>query len=61
MEHFAFNKNEIGRFTLHGPIRYHFTSTRDDHGNIVTYEVKNNDGYLVRRYAITYKLREVFN
>ncbi|TKC07450.1 hypothetical protein [Pedobacter frigoris] len=59
MEHFAFSKNEIGGFNLPGPVRYFFTSTRDDQGNITTYEVKNNAGDLLRRYAITYEKRDI--
>lgn len=59
MEHFAFSKNEIAGFTLHGPIRYHLTSTRDDQGNITTYEVKNATGDLIRRYAFTYEKRNI--
>ena len=59
MEHFAFSKNEIGSFNLPGSIKYFFTSSRDDQGNIKTYEVKNNAGDLIRRYTITYEKRNI--
>jgi len=59
MEHFAFSKNEIGNFSLPGSINYYLSCIRDGEGNIVSYEMKNHAGDLLRKYELTYEKRDM--
>lgn len=56
---YAFGKNEIANIKDDNTTVYHFSSIRDDKGNILQTDIKDDAGALVFRYMYTYELRDL--
>lgn len=59
MDNYIFSKNEIGNVNDNEIATHYFTNIRDEQGNIIQSDVKNETGVLIRRYIYTYEMRDV--
>lgn len=59
MDNLVFSKNEIASLNDNEIRANYFSNIRDEHGNIIQTDVKNETGVLIRRYTFVYELRDV--